>query len=145
MPLNWLVLLTILFLGVYYTERIEPLPNRTAPSERSVAAMRRPILVENTVTVPYSPEQLWRYVADTQRMDRAVGLPKASFTRVERPEGGEIVTGEYRIGKRLVYARWREHPFAWERPRHYSILREYQRGPVTRFHGGADLEAVETT
>ncbi|HYI13912.1 MAG TPA: DUF5939 domain-containing protein [Thermomicrobiales bacterium] len=104
--------------------------------------MRRPILVENTVIVPYAPEQLWRYVADTQRMDRAVGLPKASFRRVERPEGGEVVTGEYRLGKRLVYARWREHPFAWERPRHYSVLREYERGPVVRFHGGADLEPV---
>ena len=81
-------------------------------------------------------------MADTQRMDRAVGLPKASFTRAERPEGGEIVTGEYRIGKRMVYARWREHPFAWERPRHYSVLREYERGPIVRFHGGADLEPV---
>jgi class 3 adenylate cyclase len=104
--------------------------------------VRRPILVENMVTVPYAPEQLWRYVADTQRMDRAVGLPKASFTRSERTEGGEIVTGEYRLGRRLVYARWREHPFAWERPRHYSVLREYERGPIVRFHGGADLEPV---
>ena len=104
--------------------------------------MRRPIQVETTVTVPYTPEQLWRYVADTQRMDRAVGLPKARFSRIPRPEGGEIVTGEYRLGKRLVYARWQEHPFVWERPRHYSIVREYTRGPIVRFHGGAELEPI---
>jgi class 3 adenylate cyclase len=104
--------------------------------------MRRPILVENTVTVPYAPEQLWRYVADTQRMDRAVGLPQARFTRVERPEGGEDVTGEYRLFNRITFARWREHPFAWERPRHYSVLREYTRGPVVRFFGGAELEPL---
>ncbi len=67
--------------------------------------MRRPILVENSVTVPYTPEQLWRYVADTQRMDRAVELPTATFTRIERVEGGEEVTGEYRIFKWLAYAR----------------------------------------
>jgi hypothetical protein len=102
----------------------------------------RPVHVETTVTVPYTPEQLWRYVADTQRMDRAVGLPRAHFTRVPRPEGGEIVTGEYRLGKRLAYARWQEHPFIWERPRHYSIVREYVRGPIVRFHGGAELESV---
>jgi hypothetical protein len=104
--------------------------------------MRRPILVENTVTVPYAPERIWRYVADTQRMDRAVGLPRARFTRVERPEGGEDVTGEYRIFDRLTVARWREHPFAWERPRHYSVVREYTRGPVVRFYGGAELEPL---
>ncbi|MGH9176908.1 MAG: DUF5939 domain-containing protein [Vicinamibacterales bacterium] len=104
--------------------------------------MRRPIAVETTVTVPYPPEMLWRYVADTRRMDRAVGLPTARFTYLERSEGGEEVTGEYRLFNRLTLARWREHPFAWERPRHYSVVREYERGPIRRFHGGADLEPV---
>ncbi len=104
--------------------------------------MHRPIVVENSVVVPYSPEQLWRYVADTQRMDRAVGLPKATFTRVLRPEGGEDVTGEYRLVNRLTYARWREHPFAWERPRHFSVRRDYDRGPIVRFYGGSELDPV---
>jgi class 3 adenylate cyclase len=104
--------------------------------------MRQPIAVEDSITLPFPPEQLWRYVADSARMDRAVGLPRVSYERVERGEGGEDVTGEYRV-LGWAWARWQEHPFAWERPRHYSVVREYSRGPLARFFGGADLTPVD--
>lgn len=37
------------------------------------------------------------------------------------------------------YARWREHPFEWQRPKRYSVVREYELGPITRFFGGIEL------
>lgn len=105
--------------------------------------MANPIAVANEITLPHPPEDLWPYVANTQRMDRAIGMPEAHFRRVERSEGGEEVTGEYRLFRRLTYARWREHPFSWQKPRHYTVLREYDRGPLRRFVGGAELEPLD--
>jgi class 3 adenylate cyclase len=100
--------------------------------------MPRLIAVEATLTLRATPQQLWPFVADTSRVDRAIGLPPARFTRTLRAEGGETVVGEYRVlGWPL--ARWTEHPFEWERPRRYAILREYQRGPLVRYSGGVEL------
>jgi class 3 adenylate cyclase len=98
----------------------------------------RPVVVETSVSLPFTPEELWPWVANTARMDRAVGLPEGRFMRMLREEGGEDVEGQYRI-LRLPLARWREHPFTWERPRHFAVLREYHSGPLTRFYGGAEL------
>jgi adenylate cyclase len=98
------------------------------------------IAVESRVTVPNSLEELWPFVADANRMDHTVGLPAAQFTRIARPEGGEETWGEYRRwGMRI--ARWREYPFEWERPRYYSVVREYSSGPLTKFFGGAEMTA----
>ncbi|MBI4495026.1 MAG: SRPBCC family protein [Chloroflexi bacterium] len=91
--------------------------------------------------MPFAPEQLWPFVADTNRLDRAVGLPPVHVTRVERQEGGEAQQGEYRV-LGLPLARWTEHPFEWEWPRRFSVVREYQRGPLVRFWGGTELLPV---
>jgi hypothetical protein len=104
--------------------------------------MPRPIAAERFVTLPHAPEGLGPWVANTQRMDRAVRLPEALFRRVERAEGGAVVTGEYRL-RRLTGARWREYPLSWQKRRHYTTLREHERGPVRRFFGGAELEPVD--
>ncbi len=100
--------------------------------------MTRTVSVESRVIVPNPPEELWPFVADANRMDHAVGLPQAVFTRVTRPEGGEKTWGEYRRW-RIRIARWIEHPFEWERPRYYAVIREYDAGPVRRFFGGAEM------
>src|SRR5688500_9856403 len=103
--------------------------------------MPKPIRGEIEVTVPVAPEQLWPLVADTDRMDRAAGLPPASYTRQPPPEGGELVQGEYRLAGR-PYARWIEPPFEWTGPRHFAVARDYQSGPLRRFVGGTELTPV---
>ncbi len=46
--------------------------------------------------------------------------------------------GEYRWhGLRL--ARWIEHPFEWERPHRFRVVRDYTAGPIRRFEGGTEL------
>ncbi len=100
--------------------------------------MTRTISVQSRVVVPNSPDELWPFVADANRMDHSVGLPQAAFTRVTRPEGGEKTWGEYRRW-RIRIARWIEYPFEWERPRYYSVIREYDTGPIRRFYGGVEM------
>ncbi len=74
------------------------------------------------------PEQLWPFVANTDRFNRAVGLSAATFHDEPRPEGGSTRTGELRVlGMQL---RWREYPFEWIKEREHSVFRWYQGGPV---------------
>lgn len=84
------------------------------------------------------PTQLWSFIADTQRLNRSIGLPNAQFSFQPRTDGGSLVTGVY---KQLFFtiSRWREHPFEFVKPRYYSVLREYEVGPFTRVQGGAQL------
>ncbi len=76
------------------------------------------------------PEQLWPFVADTQSLNRAIGLPAATFTSNGRADGGSRTTGTYQQGP-LLLARWHEHPFEFVRPRHYEVLREYTGGAAS--------------
>jgi class 3 adenylate cyclase len=99
------------------------------------------VAVEDVVPLRHTPEELWPYVADTNAINKAVGLPRAHFTRREAGKG-ELDVGEYRQW-RIPYARWLEHPFEWERPRWFRVLREYTLGPLLRFRGGTELRATE--
>ena len=76
---------------------------------------------ESKVHLAYPPERVWPLVADTDRVDRAIGLPLPHYTRRRRPEGGEDTVGTYqKFG--IPYARWTEHPFTWEAPRRFAAL-----------------------
>jgi adenylate cyclase len=98
-----------------------------------------PIRFESEAEYRLSPDQLWTFIADTQRLNRSIGLPNASFTFEPRAEGGSLVTGIYKKGF-FTISRWLEHPFEFVKPRYYKILREYDVGPFTRVQGGAELK-----
>ena len=68
-----------------------------------------------------TPEQLWPYVSDTQRFNR-VAVGYAAKAIAEDDDGVQQVRAHY-----LVPLAWDEHPFEWERPRRFSVVR--------RFHG----------
>ncbi|MGH2370899.1 MAG: DUF5939 domain-containing protein, partial [Chloroflexota bacterium] len=105
-------------------------------------------------------EQLWPLVADTQRLNHAIGLPVMRFTTQPLPTGGSRVIGEHPIGAaalallgqlvpeaprwatgdrllrrlpRFPVVRWIEHPFEWEAPRRYTVLRDYYWSPLALF------------
>jgi len=85
-----------------------------------------------------SPEELWPHVSNTDRFNRAVGLPVVRFTD-ERDQGGRIRRfGQF--SKFGINVRWREHPFEWIEGRRFGVLREYTEGPfrwvssVVEFH-----------
>jgi class 3 adenylate cyclase/ribosome-associated toxin RatA of RatAB toxin-antitoxin module len=106
----------------------------------------KPVVAEGRVTLPFGPDELWPYVSDTDRLDKAVGLPKAHFIRGEAGRDERDV-GEYKLGG-VSIAKWIENPFEWERPRKFAVEREYLSGPIRRFYGGTELlpaEAGSTT
>ncbi|HEY0582478.1 MAG TPA: DUF5939 domain-containing protein [Chloroflexota bacterium] len=86
-------------------------------------------------------EAVWPLVADTERLNRAIGMPSVTYQARERAEGGSTTVGEFRFG-RLVLARWDELPFEWQAPRFYFVDRRYHSGPLRRFVGGADLQPL---
>jgi serine/threonine protein kinase/class 3 adenylate cyclase len=72
-----------------------------------------------------SPEQLWPYVSNTERLNRAVGLPAVEFT-TEADAAGIRRFGKFR--KAGFTNVWREHPFEWVEGERMGVLREYSQG-----------------
>lgn len=73
-----------------------------------------------------APERLWPHVANTERLNRAAGVPAVVFASEPDPAGGARRFGAFtRAG--IVNA-WREHPFEWVEGRRLGVLREYDRG-----------------
>ncbi|HYY87995.1 MAG TPA: DUF5939 domain-containing protein [Chloroflexota bacterium] len=99
-----------------------------------------PISAETVVHVPVDADRLWPFIADTDRIDRAIRLPKPSFTRTPLTEGGEEYHGSHRFGG-LTVARWIERPYEWERPRRFAVVRDYHAGVLRRSLTGAELLA----
>lgn len=74
-----------------------------------------------------SPAQLWPYVSNTERLNRAVGLPGVAFSTQNDPEQGMRRFGQFR--KMGLTATWEEHPFEWVEARRMGVVREYTQGP----------------
>lgn len=87
-----------------------------------------------------SPEALWPHVCNTERFNKAAGLPEPTFTDVARTEGGSDRTAEAnQVGMTL---RWKEHPFEWVAPRWLGVLREYENGPIATMRMNISLAAL---
>ncbi len=75
-----------------------------------------------------SPQQLWPYVANTDRLNRAAGLPAVEFTTRADAEKRTRLQGELRkLGLTVAYE---EHPFEWVEAQRHAVLREFSRGPI---------------
>src|SRR4051812_47551787 len=71
---------------------------------------------------------LWPLVADTQRVNEAVGLGPWSFESLKDPRGGTRRLGKASfLGMKLE---WDEHPFEWVIGRELGVQRVYRSGPV---------------
>ena len=87
-----------------------------------------------------SPGDLWPYVSDTDRVNRAVGLPAVSFDRVAEQRGdGDAFA---RARSRGVDLAWREHPFEWVAPHRFGVLREYDEGPFRWLRSTVELHPL---
>lgn len=77
------------------------------------------------------PEQLWPYVSNSQRINRAAGIPSVAYERVIDPDKGVRLFGSFRLAGLAI--RWEEHPFEWIEGQRTSILREFTQGPFAWF------------
>lgn len=85
------------------------------------------------------PEELWAYVSNTDRLNRAIGLGpvEQSFKTVE----GEV----QRLGKSPSWPftlAWREHPYEWVHGKRLGVLREMEQGPLRWFRSSVDLDGL---
>ncbi len=86
------------------------------------------------------PDRLWPYVSNTERLNRAVGLPSVNYILTRDPQLGTRRSASARvIGMRME---WEEHPYEWIEGRRMGVLREYSKGPFVWFLSIVDLEPL---
>jgi class 3 adenylate cyclase len=89
------------------------------------------------IPIQAPPAQLWRYIADANRLNQYAGLPEFTFRYIPEQDGGSRQIGETRyMGWRL---RWDEHPFEWIEGRYYEVVRTYHNGPIRKFRTAVKL------
>lgn len=100
------------------------------------------IYLEREFSVRSTQDELWPYVAQTDKLNREVGLPPIEFESVPDSRGGTELYGTARVAGMIV--RYRELPFEWVRPRRHQVKRIFQNGPLRTFIGGTELRATES-
>jgi serine/threonine protein kinase/class 3 adenylate cyclase len=114
-----------------------------AQSSPAIHPVRPVITPERVVTIEFewdllaSPAALWPYVSNTDRLNRAVGLPPADFERTTGEDGVETRAQNRVAG---VDLRWREHPFEWIESKRWAVLRVFEQGVIYWFT--VELELV---
>lgn len=78
-----------------------------------------------------SPRQLWPYVSNTERVNRALGLPAVPFKTEYDPDEGTRRYGELTTAGLAVH--WREFPYEWIEGRRMGVLRDFDSGPFKWF------------
>jgi serine/threonine protein kinase len=73
------------------------------------------------------PEKLWPLVSNTERLNRAIGLPPVDY-QTQRDEAG-LLRRYATVKLAGMSMRWEEHPFEWIQGRRMSVLREFASGP----------------
>jgi adenylate cyclase len=84
---------------------------------------------------PMPVSEAWRLLADTDHLNRAIGLPPIEFTTLPDP----LLRGAKAKAFGVLPVRWREFPFEWVRERRYVVRREFERGPMNAVEVGIEL------
>jgi eukaryotic-like serine/threonine-protein kinase len=85
-----------------------------------------------------SPELLWPYVSNTERLNRAVGVPSVEYQTVRDAENGLRKIGNFRMAGLNIS--WEEHPFEWIEGQRSGVLREFTQGPFQWFLSVIELQ-----
>lgn len=84
-----------------------------------------------------SPEQLWPHVSNTERLNRAIGLPAAEFKTEANEEGVVERFGRFRAAG--LENAWQEHPYEWIEGKRLGVLRVFHEGPFHWFTSAVEL------
>ena len=90
--------------------------------------------------LPAPAAQVWPALADTERLNRQVGLPPTMAEAV----GGEPIR-EARVNARMfgIPVEWTEQPFDFVENRFFFVRRKLTGGPIREFNGGLSFEPHE--
>ena len=89
-----------------------------------------------------SPDQLWTFVADTNRFNRDAGVPA-----LQTSEGNGSRLRNARRRLRLSFlglpVEWEEQPFEWIKPSRFGVVRKYSKGPIAELKVLAELSPLD--
>lgn len=89
-----------------------------------------------------SPEALWPYVSDTDRFNRATGVPPVQS--VDKAAAPLVNARRHlRLTRMGVPIEWEEEPFEWVRPQRFGVNRHYTSGPVAEMRVLGELSPRE--
>lgn len=86
-----------------------------------------------------SPEALWPYVSNTDRINSAAGLPAVDYRLEPDRDGARRLLGIVSLG--WARLRWEKHPIEWIEGRRFGILRQFENGPFDWFLSVVELSA----
>ncbi len=87
------------------------------------------------------PASLWPLVANTERVNRAIGLPEVEYSDAPDGPGASIRTARAKVlGMEMA---WREFPFEWTKDREHAVYREYAKGPLEAMWNRVELAPAE--
>lgn len=90
-----------------------------------------------TFDVPCSPEAIWPHIADTSRMNRALGTAEMTFTERDGKRWGTAKNGGF-------LHEWWEVPWNWVANQWLTCTRIYERGFMKVMYAIHHLEPTET-
>jgi adenylate cyclase len=85
---------------------------------------------------PISVREAWRLLADTDHLNRSIGLPPVEFSALPDP----LLRAAEAKAWGFLPVRWKEFPFEWVRERRYVVRREFENAPVRAVEVGIELE-----
>jgi class 3 adenylate cyclase len=88
-----------------------------------------------------SPEDLWPFIADTNRFNRDTGVPRIEVDDAKKPLRN--ARRKVRLSIYGMDVEWEEQPFEWVRPVRFGIERVYSKGPMARMRALAELVAKD--
>jgi class 3 adenylate cyclase len=97
----------------------------------------KPIKIHETAYFNLPAEILWKYLADTDQLNRNIGLPDVSFVPLSEP----VRKGYYNAVIRFlgIKIRYEEYPFDFIAGDYYEVKRGFKSGPFKTIEGGVKL------
>jgi eukaryotic-like serine/threonine-protein kinase len=86
-----------------------------------------------------SPEALWPFVSNTEKMNRATGLAPVRF-EMESSGVAPGMTGSNRVAG--IALKWREHPYEWIEGSRHVVLRVFEKGVLRWYVAEVTLERL---
>ncbi|HYX29617.1 MAG TPA: adenylate/guanylate cyclase domain-containing protein, partial [Pyrinomonadaceae bacterium] len=90
-----------------------------------------------------SPEQLWPFVADTNRFNRDTGVPSIEMDADQ--QGLRNARRRLHLSVLGIPVEWEEQPFEWVRPHRFGVTRRYSKGPMTELRVRVELTPQSKT
>ena len=99
--------------------------------------MAKAVLLSRTARIRLPAQDLWSFLADTDRLNRNIDLSPVRFApTLDRRRKGHYSAETRSYGRRV---RYEEFPFEWVEGRFYQVLRRFSRGPLEEVSTGVRL------